>query len=511
MGKVNIIEKAIARISPKTALNREINRKKLEFINSGYSHHGANTTKKSMIGWDSTSLSPDKDINDNINILRQRSRDLYMGGAPITTGAINTVVTNVIGSGLVLRPQVDAKFLKFSDTKAEEWKLNVTRQFDYWANSKNCDKFRMNNFYELQQLAFLSHLLSGDVFVLLPYKSRQNFLYQLTIQLVEADRIATPLDLIGSKNINQGVEIKDGEVNAYYILNNHPGSFNFDNSYKKVEAYGRNTGRRNVLHLMYSERPEQTRGVPYLAPVMESLKQLGRYSTAELTSAVISAMFTVFVKSESAEGVPGEGFPEHQTIDKDDPFSYELGNGTVVNLDMNESIEIADPKRPNPNFDGFVTAIIRQIGAGLDIPYEVLIKHFSSSYSASRAAILEAWKMFKKRRNWLANNFCQPIYEEFLIEAVSKGYVEAPGFFDSPIIRAAYSKAEWHGPSQGQLDPKKEVQAAKMRVEEGFSTREKESAELNGTEYNANHRQLIKEEKMRLEIKQISENMKGGD
>ena len=41
-------------------------------VNSGYSHHGANVTKKGLIGWDSTSFGADEDIDRNIALLRQR-------------------------------------------------------------------------------------------------------------------------------------------------------------------------------------------------------------------------------------------------------------------------------------------------------------------------------------------------------------------------------------------------------------------------------------------------------
>ncbi|WP_162803227.1 phage portal protein [Salmonella enterica] len=73
-------------------------------------------------------------------------------------------------------------------------------------------------------------------------------------------------------------------------------------------------------------------------------------------------------------------------------------------------------------------AICRQIGAALELPYELLVKHFTASYSASRAALLEARKMFRMRREWMVLSFCQPIYEEWLSEAVAKGRVIAPGF-----------------------------------------------------------------------------------
>lgn len=512
MKEINAVDKLVSIFSPQKALNRELARKQLTILNSGYSHHGASRTKKSLLGWRSDGGSTKEDIDENLKVLRERSRDLYMG-TPLATGAIKTARTNVVGSGLKLKAQIDYAFLGMSEEEADAWENRTEREFSLWADSVNCDAQRMNNFYELQQLIFLSYLLSGDSFATLPLIPRANMPYDLRVRVIEADRICDPDNKKG-RDISGGVEFNEnGELVAYYILNKHPLS---NDSKKKdwirVEAFGKNTGRPNILHMMEFERPEQRRGVPILAPVIESLKQLGRYSEAELMAAVISGMYTVFIKTDSKDGdVPtlGEGIPVEEILDQADENSYELGNGAIIELGENESIETANPGRPNTAFDGFVTSICRQIGAALEIPYELLVKNFTASYSASRAALLEAWKMFKMRRSWLAADFCQPIYEEWLSEAVAKGRVSAPGFFNDPLVKKAYCGAEWNGPTQGQIDPLKEVHAATKRVQEGFSTRARETVELTGGDFYKNNRQRIKEEKMRQEIP-IHQDAKGG-
>ena len=78
-----------------------------------------------------------------------------------------------------------------------------------------------------------------------------------------------------------------------------------ETGWTRVEAWGAKTGRRNVLHIMNRERIGQRRGVPFLAPVIEALKQLGRYTDAELVAAVVSGMFTVFIEKESASSTAG--------------------------------------------------------------------------------------------------------------------------------------------------------------------------------------------------------------
>ena len=368
---MNIIDKFLYNVAPHKVLKREVARKRLSILNTGYSQYGANRTKKSMLGWNSRGGSAKEDIIDNLKILRERSRDLYMG-VPIATGALKTTRTNVVGSGLKLKSQIDSKFLGLTEEETIELEENIEREFSLWADSVHCDLERLNNFYELQQLAFLSWLMNGDCFALLPISKRPNMPYDLRIQLIEADRISTPMDEKYKDNIHAGVEFNNnGEVIAYYISNNHPLSIdNLQQKWVRVDAFGQTTGRPNILHLMDAERIGQKRGVPILAPVIESLKQLGRYTDAELMAAVISGMYTVFIETKDAgTDIPiGEAIGEDEQLDTQDENSYELGNGAIIALGEGESVKEANPGRPNTAFDGFVTSICRQIGAALELP-----------------------------------------------------------------------------------------------------------------------------------------------
>lgn len=501
---MNVFDRVIAAVSPERALKRAGARRKLQILDSGYSNYGASVTKKSLAGWLYGGGSAREDIQDNLSVLRQRCRDLYMG-VPLATGALKTCRTNVVGSGLKLKSQVDYEVLGISEEEARDLECKIEREFALWADSPACDLERLDNFYELQQLAFLNWLMSGDVIATLPVTSRVNMPYDLRICLIEADRLSNPHGDTGDPHIVGGVETNDaGEVVAYHISTHHPLSYEFtEMKWTRVEAWGEKTGRRNVIHIMNRERIGQRRGVPFLAPVIEALKQLGRYTDAELVAAVVSGMFTVFIEKESAsaDGAFGEIIPEEAQVDADDDSTIELAPGAIVDLNEGEKAHDMNPGRPNTAFDGFVIAICRQIGAALEIPYELLVKNFNASYSASRGALLEAWKMFRMYRTWLANDFCQPIYEEWFAEAVAKGRIPAPGFFTDPIIRMAYTGAEWNGPAQGLLNPVQEVTAAEKRVQNGFSTRDREAMEMNGSDFYQNAAQLRREEKLLKEVK----------
>ena len=507
---MNLVDKIVSVFSPQAALNRVGARKRLDIINSGYSNYGASHTKKSLLGWLYHGGSAHEDIESNLSTLRQRSRDLYMG-VPLATSAIKTMRTNVVGTGLVLKSQIDYEYLGLTEEQAEQLENNIEREFALWANTDACDIERFDNFAELQQLAFMNWLLSGDVIALLPTTQRKGIPYDLRIKLIESDRLCAPSGKELDPNFIGGVETNDaGETVAYHILNVHPLSFEINKSpeWVRVEAFGDNTGRRNVLHIMNRERIGQRRGVPFLAPVIESLKQLGRYTDAELVAAVVSGMFAVFIQKSdnSGEGPAiGEVVPEDEQVSSVDS-DIEIGNGSIIDLEEGETANPVSPGRPNANFDAFVIAITRQIGAALEIPYELLVKNFTASYSASRGALLEAWKTFSTYRNWLAKDFCQPIYEEWLAEAVAKGRIIAPGFFSDISFRKAYSGAEWNGPAQGLLNPVQEVQAAELRVTNGFSTRARESREMNGSDFYKNARQRRREETIMKEVNRNENN-----
>ena len=167
-------------------------------------------------------------------------------------------------------------------------------------------------------------------------------------------------------------------------------------------------------------------------------------------------------------------------------------------------MEFADPKHPNTGFDAFSAAIIKQIAAALEIPSEVLMKQFTTSYSAARGALNEFWRTCDMQRSWFVDDFCQPIYEEWLTEAVATGRVKAPGFFDDPAIRKAYTSCTWNGPARTNLNPVQEVDAAVKRVAAGFSTADQETATMNGGSYAANIRQRVIEARMKKEVDDIA-------
>lgn len=131
-------------IAPERAVKRVAAQTAIRAINSGYSNYGASLHKKSMRGWMWHGGSPKEDIEDNLRVLRERSRDAYMG-VPLATGAIKTMRTNVVCGGLTPTPQIDNAFLGISDEEAQKINEQIAREFALWANKPTCDADRMGN------------------------------------------------------------------------------------------------------------------------------------------------------------------------------------------------------------------------------------------------------------------------------------------------------------------------------------------------------------------------------
>lgn len=502
-------------------------REEMQIKNTGYSEGGASHTSGILKAYRPVRASAKSDIDANLYTLRNRSADQAIN-TPIGAAAIQTSSMHTVGAGLKVFPKIHYLDLGLTHEEARAWNRRTRREFDLWAASKHCDLYRRNSFYDLQDLAYVAYLVDGDSFALFRRKPPTPFMpYSLRLQIIEGNRILNPHGgalsggygaySVEMKNqttgnrIVSGVEIDtDGAIEAYWISNKVPGDLVEAaqiNEWVRVKAFGDLTGMPNIVQICHDVRSEQYRGVPYLAPVIETLKQVSRYTNAELTAAIIKSFFALFFTNAPAGAAGLDGIApsaiygnEEEEVDPRRPVvdvaEYDLGPGTLNALPAGVDVKAVDAGRSMSTFDPFVTQLIKHIGAAINIPYEVLMKNFTSSYSASRAAMLQAWEEFKLRRTWFARDFCQPVYEAWLAEAVAIGRIDAPGFFDDPAIRAAWVSADWYGPTMSILDPVKDIKGSALRVQYGLSTREREAAEMTGTDFEENLDQLAWEMKL---------------
>lgn len=492
---MNIIDKAIGFINPKAGMARLRERKiyNLARVDQGYS----NKDDPILHNWRVGANSPDDDILYSLDDLRAKSRSLYMNN-DLAGAALKKMRTKTVGSGLLPKPTINYTYLGIEREKAKELERIIKNKFNAWALSKNSDASRMFSFYELQSLLQLSWVMNGDAFAIPLRKTRKGINIELCVQLLEADRVTNPLN--PNKYTKSGIEFDEsGELLNYYIASAHPGE-SASYTVNKYPAFN-SLGRKNILHIFEPERIGQRRGVPILAPIIFSLKQLGKYKSSELTAAVINAMIGIIIESEEAEndgfagsfGTPMEDEVENTAIPKKET-KITLDHGTMVVGKPGEKIKEFSTTRPNKNFKEFVEAICEEMGANLEISKEVLMSSFKNSYSAAKASLEEAHQRFQVSRKILERTFCQPIYEEFILELIKNGDIDCPRFFEDEAVRYAFTRCIWVGAGKSSLDPLKDANANGKELE-NYTTTRSIIAATSGYDYEEIYRERAEEEK----------------
>ncbi|WP_260579150.1 phage portal protein [Vreelandella populi] len=483
-------------------------------VGSETRHRGASRMLRSMLSWLPGLGSPRQDTpTSERETLIARSRDAYrnhmMGRA-----AISRAATNVVGMGLTLRPNVDGEVLGLDDEATDTLNDELARGFRLWAEDPNeCDAEATLDFYMQQRLAFVSAMVSGDLFGFTPFDKRPGGLFGLKLQLVEAERIGNPFNVLNTERELDGIRVDWlGRPTHVHLCSGYPSDHLTRHDWQWVPVFGAETGRRRILQLMNEkDRPGQQRGVPYLAPILEALQKLERFSQAELTAAVISAMFTVAITHENSEEEEGVGggatMWDQQSSDPDKPSrpvvqsnrdhepegdNLTLGEGAVWDLEEGAKPVSISSNRPNPEFDPFFMAIVKEIGAALEQPAEVLLMHFSTSYTAARAAFNQLWKFIKQRRHHMTVQWCQPIYELVIDEMVATGMITLPGYRD-PAKRRAYTRALWIGEPLGSLNEMVDAKAATERIANGTSNEHLETMALHGEDWEDVHKDRARE------------------
>jgi len=500
---LTIADRVVDYFNPKAGSQRYQSRLRMA-LSGGYD--AADKTRRANQKGSRREMDADAAIIPDLITLREESQNM-LRNSPIASGAINTNVTKVVGTGLKVQPQIRRKILGLTADQADAWQQQAEQEFLLATETREFDIERQLTFSLMQGLIFRKVLEDGDLLVNMPRIKRSGSPYKVKLQLIEAARLCNKDGSQDTDTLIAGVK-KDKSTGApelYQVASKHPGGRRFwrnktDVTWTELKAFGQRSGDPMALLLYDKLRPGQSRGVPYLAPVVEMIKQLGRYTHAEVMAAVVSGMLTVFVTTESGNSRLGPAPTQSNTTgdpdNQDDDSGMELGYGSVVGLQPNEKIESVNPGRPNPAFDPFMQAVLRQIGVALELPFELLIKHFTASYSAARAAMLEAWSYFNRRRHWLIVSFCQPVYEAVITEAVATGRLKAPGFFSDPMVRRAWLGTTWIGDAAGQIDPLKEINAAAKRVEMTISTLEEESRKFTGTPWENKLEQVLKERRI---------------
>ncbi|MDI9240746.1 phage portal protein [Lysobacter sp. LF1] len=442
-------------------------------------HTGASRTSRELRTWLPALESADSELEGERDTLATRSYDLERNNG-IAGGAVRTNVDNIIGTGLRLSAKPDYRALGKPKEWADEWSRGTEAKWRTFANVQEFDAARNLTFGGQSVVMLRTAFLAGDGLALAHWlPDRPGAKWATCSQLVDPARLGTPPGQTNGARMRDGVEINElGEAIAYQIRKAHPGDLYQLGAAEVFERVPARTphGRRRVVHLFEQLRSGQTRGKALLAPVMAAFKMLDHYQRTELQTVIVNSLIAAFIETPlKAEEIADLFGSTDEFMKSRNGWDVKLEGAGVIPLHPGDKLNAFTPTRPNGAYEKFVEAILRYISTGLHMPYELLMKDFSkTNYSSARAALLEAWRYFNARRQWFATYWANPIYELWLEEAVARGEVDAPDFYEN---RAAYCACAWIGPGRGWVDPMKEAQASGERIRNCVSTLEREAAE----------------------------------
>lgn len=373
--------------------------------------------------------------------LRLECRDLRRNNA-LVAGIVTRFSDNVVGDGI--KPQ--------AKTSNPDWNAQAEAYFNEW--SKIADYRQRASLYDLQRMIVEQGLESGEIGFVLVNNGQ--------LQPIEAERIRNPDKR--DPSIVDGVRLtKDGIKTGYFIHDRSESGTFTGQDFREVSA-------NDFKHICRIKRPDQVRGIPELAPIINSVRDLDEYINATLLKAKHEAKNFFFIETEG--GVPRitqEPRRYDTTTGTNEKPLERVETGQIVYGRKGEKLHNIANDTPGTNFPPFTERIARIIGAALGLPYEFVMLDFSmGSFSSSRAALLQTYRTFNNWQAWLINGFLQPTWNWRIAKAIKTGELP-PAPVDARGVSEWY-RVQWQTPEFGWVDPQSEAQGHVVEINAGASS-----------------------------------------
>lgn len=427
--------------------------------NGGRQYNGA-AYNRMLNDWIASSTSQDAEARMALRTLRNRARELGRNNDYVVN-ALRAIQNNIIGQGVKLQSQV--KRARGPGAGQMDKNLNeaIEAAWRSWGRAKNCHVAGTLSFSAMERLLVRSMAESGEIFIRKIRKPMGRSPVPLALEIIEADLL--------DENYNgdyQGRQIRMGvEVNewmrpvAYWFFTQHPGDIQFGSSGSMEQTRVR-IPAEEVIHLFVSDRPGQTRGIPWFSSAMTRLRHMQGYEEATVISARAQACQMGFIETPDPE-FEGEGVFDGERVSSFEP-------GKIATLAPGEKFVSHNPTQPSGLLDPFMRYMLRGVASGVGVSYETLSKDYSqSNYSSSRLALLDDRDTWRTLQQLIIEMFHQNVFDDWLELAVMSGTLNLPGF---EIQRDRYENVRWLPRGWQWVDPAREIAAYKTAVRSGFMT-----------------------------------------
>lgn len=439
--RLNRVEEAISSVSPRWGARRLANKAALEAnkIQLSYGAAYPSIYRTQAIG-PLTSEEAELQGYSRFQLMLD-SRDLYRN-FPIIRAAVNGIASRTVASGI--HPEFN--------TENEDWNEECLKQWLSWCDV--CDlagKFDMDG---VCRQAIRSCYTDGDLGIGLVDSEGD-----LRLQLIEGDRIAEnqragiqidTINPIGGINVDWNT----GRVISYLVGRRGMGGILNTDMFDAWPA-------ASFIMFFREQRVDQVRGVPLLAPVIQTARDLDRYITATRIQANIAATFGVVIKrSGAAQLMMNES---KAVMGSNTTRLQNLTTGKFVYLNPGEEIDTFEPKIPGAGFDDFSKFLVRLLAVGIGTTYEAIMNDFTNmSFSSSKTHLMDIEMMRKEWQRELIRKVLGRIYSIWVAKRMQSRRLD--------FNPEAFEKVSWVGPRAFYMSPSDEASSTNLRLQAGTLT-----------------------------------------
>lgn len=411
--------------------------------------------------WQTVGTKLDVEIKLDLIALRSRARDLSINDS-YARKFLAMAAANVVGAnGFVLQSQVNDP-----SGKSDSWARQAIENAYYqWCKIGNCDtsgKFSFNDFCRL-----MIKTLARDGEVLIRRVRNRQFEFGYKLQMLDIDRLDVMHNelLDGGNAIIMGVEVDNyGAPIAYWLTSRHPG----DTTFASKETFKRERVPANdIFHIFVADRPEQTRGFPWMSAALQDMKQLAGYREAAIIAARNGASkMGFFTAPDGMANALADGTDDFGN------FTTSAEAGTFDVIPQGYSFQQYNPEYPTANFDSFVKSCIRSISSGLGVAYNALANDLENvNFSSIRAGVLEERESWMVLQNHIIEAFLRPMFDDWLEAAILKNKLIMPNGSALPSGKLdKFKQHTWQGRRWQWVDPLKDIEASIRGIEAGLTT-----------------------------------------
>jgi len=450
----------IAKLFPGWGLKREIARHQIEQLKRYYDvGQGSNFLRRPK-----SAASPQLNTQNGAIALRDHARHLDENH-DIAIGILDTLVNNIVGSGIPIRSTI-----KNNDgTLANDVNDQIDRVFTDW--KRRPEATRTLPFDEMCRIVCRTWLRDGEVLsqrIKGVTRSIQHAsVVPYSLELIEADFL--PYDYSRENpTIIQGVEVSNWtRPLAYWLLKSTPNEF-FKLRIKPDDV--KRVAAERLFHLKFTRRINQIRGVTALHGCITRLADLKDYEESERIAARVAASLTGYIKKS-----PDTGRAVVAGDDKQRELNIEPGM-MFDDLLPGEEVGMLSSDRPNSELGNFRNAMLQAAAAGSGTNYSSISKNYDGSYSSQRQGMVDSVPGYEKMRNFFIEVFIRPMYTDFMEMALLSEAVRLP----STINRETLYDVDIRGVSMPWIDPKKEIEADVIAINNGVKSRAQVIRERGG-------------------------------